>query len=53
MGFGGGQQTGINSLPTEQEQPAGVYNLSGVKVGDQLDRLPAGIYIVNGKKVIK
>ena len=34
----------------------GVYNVMGVKVGDteaDLDRLPAGIYIVNGWKVIK
>lgn len=29
----------------------GVYNLNGVKVADSTDHLPAGIYIVNGKKV--
>lgn len=32
---------------------AGVYNLQGMKVGDSLDRLPKGIYIVNGKKVLR
>ncbi len=34
----------------------GVYNVMGVKVGEteaDLDRLPAGIYIVNGWKVVK
>ncbi len=31
----------------------GVYNLQGVKVGDSLDRLPKGVYIVGGKKVLR
>lgn len=32
----------------------GVYTLSGVRVADRLDSsLPRGIYIVNGKKVVK
>ncbi|WP_158611179.1 hypothetical protein, partial [Prevotella sp. OH937_COT-195] len=31
----------------------GVYNLQGVRLGDSLDRLPAGVYIYNGKKIIK
>ncbi|MGI6222304.1 MAG: M6 family metalloprotease domain-containing protein [Prevotella sp.] len=30
-----------------------IYNLSGVAVGTDLDRLPKGIYIRNGKKVLK
>ena len=30
-----------------------IYNLHGQKISDSLDRLPAGIYIVNGKKVVK
>ncbi len=30
----------------------GIYNLNGVKMHDDLQSLPAGIYIVNGKKVI-
>ena len=35
---------------------AGIYTVTGVKVGDnaeQLNRLPAGIYIVNGQKIVK
>ncbi|RRD75959.1 hypothetical protein EII14_08185 [Alloprevotella sp. OH1205_COT-284] len=31
----------------------GVYNLQGVRLGDNPDRLPAGVYIYNGKKIIK
>lgn len=30
----------------------GVYNLNGQKVADSVKGLPAGIYIVNGKKVV-
>lgn len=30
-----------------------VYNLNGVKVSDDLNTLPKGIYIVNGKKVVR
>lgn len=30
----------------------GVYNLQGIKVGDSLQGLPKGIYIVNHRKVI-
>lgn len=31
----------------------GIYNLMGVKMQCEWDQLPAGIYIVNGKKAIK
>lgn len=30
-----------------------IYNLQGIEMNAELDALPAGIYIVNGKKVIK
>ncbi|MDE6083521.1 MAG: leucine-rich repeat domain-containing protein [Muribaculaceae bacterium] len=32
--------------------PSDVYNLQGMKVGEDLNGLPAGIYICNGKKVM-
>lgn len=32
---------------------APVFNLQGVKVANSLESLPAGFYIVNGKKVVK
>ncbi len=38
-----------NGMPAAK----GVYNLQGVKVGDSLDRLPKGVYVVNGKKVLR
>ena len=31
----------------------GTYTLSGVRLSDELKQLPKGIYIVNGKKVVK
>jgi uncharacterized protein YjdB len=51
--------TGIEDLderPAVEEDPYDVYDLSGRKVANQvtsLDGLPNGIYIVNGKKVMK
>ena len=50
--------TGIDELNVEstEVQPYDVYDLSGRKVAHQvttLDGLPNGIYIVNGKKVLK
>jgi hypothetical protein len=36
-------------------QVAPVYTLQGVRVGtsDAMDKLPRGIYIVGGKKIVK
>ena len=31
----------------------GVYNLNGQKVSDDMRSLPKGIYIVNGKKIVR
>lgn len=49
------EQSGVNAVAAEQGAQ-GVYNLMGVKVLDSaegLRELPKGIYIVNGKKVMK
>lgn len=45
----------IGTVATDAPSRArGVYTLSGVRVADRLDSsLPRGIYIVNGKKVVK
>lgn len=45
----------IGTVATDTPSRArGVYTLSGVRVADSLDSsLPRGIYIVNGKKVVK
>lgn len=44
--------TAIEGVEMENAGTA-VYNMQGIKVGDSLDTLPAGLYIVNGKKVRK
>ena len=31
----------------------GIYNMQGVRLGNSPDALPKGIYIVDGKKVVK
>ncbi|MDD7124040.1 MAG: BspA family leucine-rich repeat surface protein [Bacteroidales bacterium] len=46
--------TGITH-PTVAEplKRQGIYNLQGVKMQGSLDLLPAGVYIVDGKKIVK
>ena len=46
-----GEATGISGV-TSQEAETGVYSLSGVRVGNTLNGLPGGVYIIGGKKVI-
>lgn len=46
-----GEATGISGV-TNQEAETGVYSLSGVRVGNTLNGLPGGVYIIGGKKVI-
>ena len=51
--FTGEGTTAISEINADAEGGATViYNLNGVKMHDDLQSLPAGIYIVNGKKVI-
>lgn len=48
-----GSTTGISGVTAEATNaPAAVYSLTGVRMGTTTDNLPAGIYIVNGKKVL-
>ena len=44
--------TGINTVEAVTPDAKGVYNLMGVKVAEDLEGVAAGLYIVNGKKVI-
>ena len=52
---------GIQAVNTEQDTTGKgqgaltLYNMQGIKVGtlDELSRLPHGMYIVGGKKIIK
>lgn len=48
-----GETTGINSIETEATVNGKVYNQNGQYVGNSLNGLKKGIYVVNGKKVIK
>ena len=48
--------TAVEAVSSVKATMAGVYNLNGVKVLDNaqdLNALPNGIYIVNGKKVVR
>lgn len=49
--------TGIDEVDAQQSalgsRLSRIYNLQGVYMGDDLNRLPAGMYIVNGKKTVK
>lgn len=56
-----GTTTAIQDVGAEADAPVAIYNLSGVRVAtvgtsqvnDKLATLPAGVYIVGGKKVMK
>lgn len=41
----------VNEMGVEIKPANGVYNLAGQKVAESTKNLPAGIYIVNGKKI--
>ena len=54
INFGDDETTGIeNIVPPTAISNQKVYNLNGQYVGNDLKAMPKGIYIVNGKKVIK
>jgi len=44
--------TGIN-IQTIDAAAQTIYNLQGVRINAKFENLPAGVYIVNGKKVLK
>lgn len=47
--------TGIKTVKTDTKRTADnrIFTLSGQYVGKDKDRLQKGVYIINGKKVIK
>lgn len=54
INFGDDETTGIENIVTPTSiSNQKVYNLNGQYVGNDLKAMPKGIYIVNGKKVIK
>ena len=51
--FTKGGASSVSKINADSDnRPTVIYNLHGVKMHDDLQSLPAGIYIVNGKKVI-
>ncbi len=47
-----GEITGIDNISVDDNESVKVYNLNGQFVGDNLESLPKGVYVANGKKVI-
>ena len=54
-GLGGEVYTSINNVKAEKPDTSkGIYNLNGVRMqATSLDALPSGIYIIDGKKIVK
>jgi GH35 family endo-1,4-beta-xylanase len=55
-GLNGGEPTAISSTVADStvDTSKGIYNLNGVRIqATSMDQLPSGLYIVNGKKVVK
>lgn len=51
-----GQETSVTRLGADIMNVSGIYTLTGVKLSGRssdLKKLPAGVYIVDGKKVVK
>ena len=51
--FMGGNPSGIALSPSQEERPQRIYDLMGSYRGTSLVPLPAGIYLINGQKVVK
>lgn len=50
----GGELSGIDAIDNGEAAPTNnVYNLNGQYVGNSLESVKKGIYVVNGKKVLK
>ncbi len=48
-----GDVSAVEELVDCADSNAPIYNLQGISVGNDFDTLPAGIYIRNGKRIIK
>lgn len=49
----GDNTTGVDALQLYPNISGKVYSLSGQEMGDQIESLPKGVYIKDGKKVVK
>ena len=50
--LGAVETTGIKQIPIALKMPAGTYDLMGRKISTPRNKLPKGIYIINGNKVL-
>ena len=51
-----GETTSISAMGSKVQQQGGVFNLKGQKIAakaSDLQKLPKGVYIINGEKVVK
>ena len=49
----GGVPAAVDGVPADADAPKAIYNLFGQRVAaESLDELPAGIYIINNRKVV-
>lgn len=47
-----GVADGINGVAGDSRVPAGVYSISGQYMGNSVEGLPKGVYIMGGKKLV-
>ena len=52
-GYFTAKSTAIQHIGTEEEGIQSIYTLQGKRVREAWKHLPAGVYVVNGKKIIK
>lgn len=45
--------TAIESATMQESKPTGIYNLQGKRMKSDISSMPQGVYIVNGKKIVK
>ncbi|MDE6768523.1 MAG: hypothetical protein K2J78_02230 [Muribaculaceae bacterium] len=48
-----GANSGVSGIEADELTAPEVFNLQGIRVNSPVESLPAGIYIVNGRKIIK
>lgn len=48
-----GNTTGVSEIATDEISAEEIFNLQGMKVNGPVNALPAGVYIVNGRKIVK
>ncbi len=56
-GLGGELYTGIDAVQADQpvDTSKGIYSITGLRMpeGTTFSTLPSGVYVINGKKVVK